>query len=312
MKNIVVFGTGGVGGYFGGKLAYYFQNDREQSAHVYFIARGEHLKAIQENGLILDSSEGTFKCRPESAAESIEKLPKPDIVLLCVKSYDLENAAREIKKTADEKTVILPLLNGVDIVERIRKDLKKGIILPACVYVGTHIEKPGVVLQRGGDARILFGTDPLHNNYQAGDVKEILDKAGIHYQWLTDPYPAIWEKYLFVTSYGLVTAYSGKTIGGVYNDPELKLLTQSIILEIKLIADKKGIKLDPDIIEKTLEKARSFPFETRTSYQRDVETRGRKNEGDLFGGAVIIMGKKYAVPVPKTEFVYNKIVDNIH
>ncbi len=305
IKNIVIYGTGGVGGYFGGKLAYYCRNYEFEEAKVYFIARGPHLEAIRSGGLILDSSEGIFTCRPEAASDKLKDFPKPDLVLLCVKVYDLDAASRDIAGSAGPGTVILPLLNGPDITARIRQAYS-GIVLPACVYIGTHIEKPGTVRQRGGEAKILFGPDPMHEDYRAAGLMDIFGKAGIKYEWQADPFPAIWEKYLFISAYGLVTAYSKKSIGEVLRDPGLKMMVRSIMNEIKAISDKKGITLDPGIIERVLDKAVSFPYETRTSYQRDVE-RGGKNEGESFGGAILRLAAQYGIEAPVTEKVYSGI-----
>ena len=103
-------------------------------------------------------------------------------------------------------TVIIPLLNGVDIVERIRAILDKGIVLPACLYLGTHIESPGVINQSGGNGIIIFGPDPKYPEYSGENVKAFFQKTGIKYEWYDDPLPKIWEKYMFIAAFGLVTA----------------------------------------------------------------------------------------------------------
>ena len=125
--------------------------------------------------------------------------------------------------------------------------------------------------------------------------------------WQENPLPAIWEKYIFIAPFGLVTALAGCTLGQVMEKPELKTLTRSIMEEIVAIAGKKSIKLPKDIIEKSLNKTTAFPADARTSYQRDVWSKGKKNEGDLYGGTIIRMGKEYGVPTPVTESVYQKI-----
>ena len=209
--NIAVIGIGGVGGYFGGKIAKLAE--KESDLKVFFIARGAHLAEIIQNGLTLDSSEGVIKCRPTMATDRIEDLPSFDICLICVKGYDLADAVKRLAPKITDKTVILPLLNGVDIYERIRAVIKNGIVLPSCVYVGTQISKPGTVFQRGGEASIIFGNDPLHD--EGPDLLvEILAKAGIQYKWTSDPDVEIWSKFVFIASFGLVTTNYNKTIVG--------------------------------------------------------------------------------------------------
>src|SRR4030042_2574149 len=160
--NMAIIGIGGVGGYFGGKLTQLLKDDKD--LNIYFIARNRHLTEIKKNGLILDTDEGQLTCVPTSATDNISELPLLDLCLICVKSYDMENILVQLKSKITDKTMILPLLNGVDIYERIRSVIRNGVVFPSCVYVGTHIEKPGKVTQRGGTCTIHFGKDP-ENDY---------------------------------------------------------------------------------------------------------------------------------------------------
>ncbi len=124
----------------------------------------------------------TIKGKPAIAADSVDGVPDPDLFLLCVKSYDLDDAVKSIAPKVKDTTVILPLLNGADIYERIRKNLDNGIVLPTCVYVGTHIQEPGIIQQSGGDGRILFGKDPENPDFYPADVMRFFDETGINYQ----------------------------------------------------------------------------------------------------------------------------------
>ena len=306
IRNICVFGVGGVGGYFGGLLAHVLTGDRGKGRRVFFVARGEHLKEIRERGLVLNTSaRGTIVVRPAAAVDRVEELPSPDLCLFCVKEYDLKNAARNLATTVNEKTVVLPLLNGVDIYERMKPHLAEGIILPSCVYVGTHIEKPGMVTQNGGDGIILSGRDPDFPEFNPDGLIALFDEAGIRFVWNDDPYPAIWEKYVFIAGFGLVTAFSKKTIGEVAADGQLRRMVRDIMEEIRLIAHARQIRLPDDIVQASIAKAANFPHETRTSYQRDLEMKGELNEGDLFGGTILRMGKDLGIPTPATRRVYD-------
>ncbi|WP_242861406.1 ketopantoate reductase family protein [Cellulosilyticum ruminicola] len=152
--NIAFIGIGGVGGYFGGKLS---QVTDKETRKLYFIARGNHLKAIQEKGLLLKTNkEGDFKCAPYLATDHIDELPMLDLCFICVKGYDLANVLVQLKNKVNENTIIIPLLNGVDIYSRIRNVIQTGTVFPACVYVGTHIKEPGVVEQNGGACTIIL------------------------------------------------------------------------------------------------------------------------------------------------------------
>lgn len=283
IKNICIYGTGGVGGFFGGQMAYNLKKLQDESLKISFIARGEHLRKIQEDGLILKIPKKNITAHPNIAVDNFKELEAPDLVLISVKGYDLDEALDEISKNINEDTIMLPLLNGVDIYHRIREKTSKGIILPACVYVGTHIEKPGVVTQSGGDGKIIFGQDPEFPDYLANSVVNLFDQLNINYQYQENALPAIWEKYIFIASFGLVSAAYNKTLGEIMENNELKDSVKIIMKEIVDIAEFEGVNLRKTIIEDSLEKGNNFPYETTTSYHKDVMN-GKNNEGDLFGG----------------------------
>jgi len=302
--NIAVIGIGGVGGFFGGKLTQLLKSDGDLNVH--FIARGRHLDEIRRNGLLLDSDEGEFICRPTSATDDISALPELDLCLVCVKSYDLERAMVSLKEKVNDKTMILPLLNGVDIYERIRSVITNGVVFPSAVYIGTYLERPGKVIQRGGACKILFGKDPS-NDYLNPALLNVFDSAGIKYEFSGTPYTAIWSKFIFIAPFGLVCARYNKTIGEILKSDELSGLIKDIMQEIVKIAEKRGVELPDDIIKNTYLSARNFPFETKTSFQRDVENPDKPDERDLFGGSIIKMGKDAGVATPAAETVYNDI-----
>lgn len=299
-RKICIYGTGGIGGFFGGKMAYKIQKEGNKNLEIYFIARGEHLKEINENGLILNTTEEKIICKPTKALENYNEIPTPDLILICVKSYDLDAAIDEISKNIKDDTIIIPLLNGVNNYNRIRNKLKKGKILPACVYVGTYIEKPGVVTQNGGEGKIIMGKDPDYQLFIPDSVITLFNYLEIPYKWTENSFPDIWEKYIFIASFGIVNTAYEKSLGEIMANKELKDQTKGIMEEIVKIAEFEGVKLRKTIIEESLEKGYNFPFETTTSYYKDIQN-GKKNEGDLFGGTIIQLGKKYNTSTPLTE-----------
>jgi 2-dehydropantoate 2-reductase len=301
--NIGVIGIGGVGGYFGGKLT---QLESDHNLNIFFIARGEHLKEIKNHGLILDTEDEEMICKPTLTTDNIKELPILDFCLLCVKSYDLDNILIPLNEKISQNTIILPLLNGIDIYERIRKRIKSGIILPSCVYVGTHIERPGKVVQRGGTCMIIFGKDPQNDNFDP-KIFDLFNDANIKYKWVDDPYIEIWSKFIFIASFGLVTASLNKSIGEVLSSEELSENVKNIMNEIVNIAIKKGINLPSTIINDSYEKGKKFPPETKTSFQRDFEITDKPDERDIFGGVIIRLGKELNVATDMTNKIYDII-----
>lgn len=306
--NIAFIGIGGVGGYFGGKMSQIL-NDSELDISLYYIARGQHLTKIRENGLILKTNDcGEFTCIPTLATDDFNELPILDVCFLCVKQYDLEEALKNLSDKISENTQIIPLLNGVDIYHRIRKVLKKGIVFPSCVYVGTHIEAPGIVSQNGGSCTIIFGKDPENPEVNPEKICEIMKKTNIKYEWTINNVEEIWSKYMFIAAYGLVTASENKTLGQILEDKKASEKVINIMNEIYSISKAEKVDLPEDIVEKSYEKAKNFSYGTKTSFQRDYEIKGKPNEKELFGQAIINLGKKHNIDTVTTEMVYKQLV----
>lgn len=302
LRSIGIIGVGGVGGYFGGKLCHVQQS--ADGIHVWFVARGEHLRAIQESGLLLNSeNDGDLVCKPFLATDDFRRLPRLDLCLICVKEFDLPAALSRLEPAIGEETIVLPLLNGVDIYSRVRNTIKKGIVLPACVYVGTHIERPGKVVQKGGACKILFGPDPLRPDFAPEESINLFDRANIESEWTPNIQGEIWKKFIFICAYGLVSAAHGKTLGEILEDDLLRGDAQTIMMEAISLAKGSGVLLPADIAEASLLKARSFPYEARTSFQRDYERLDRNDERNLFAGTMIRIADELGIAAPKTRTI---------
>lgn len=306
---ICFYGVGGVGGYFGALMVNKVIKDNE----IYFVARGKHLEQIKTEGLLLKKSGGEEEivAYPSICTNSTNELPICDIIILSVKSYDLENATMQIEKISNENTIILPLLNGVDISSRIRSHLKTGKVLESCVYVGTHIESPGVIFQKGGSCKIHIGKDQKYPNFKPQKLLDILEQSNINFEWEDDVRKSIWNKFIFIAAYGLMTATYDKTLGEIINNIKFSKLTKSIMQEIKDIALKLDVALDHDIVNTSFEKAKQFPLEAKTSLQRDIESKGAINEGDIFGGTLIRYGKSLKLSTSNIENVYSTLLSRI-
>ena len=305
--NVCVIGVGGVGGYFGGKLAHAFSSNPHSSVDVFFVARGKHLGAIRENGLIVKSPEfGTITCKPTLATERISELPQIDFFLIAVKGYDLMEAAASMQNHVKENTMILAPLNGADIQERLRINVHTGRIFPSCVYISSYIEEPGAVLT-GKPGKIIFGKDPAYPGHTPHELFRLFQKASIDYEWKEDANPAIWEKYMFIASFSLISAYSNRTLDEILEEPSLKKEVVGIMNEINSIALKKKIQLPDGIVELSLKKAMMFPPGTQTSLQRDISQKKGKNELELLGGTILHLGKELGIPTPTTRKICQEL-----
>ena len=308
---IAIIGIGGVGGYFGGKLAHILEKCSAEENEIYFVARGEHGRKIRENGLILKTNlEGEMLCRPTKVLENIVELPELDVCFLCVKQYDLYDCLISLKEKVRNDTKIIPLLNVVDIYERVRAVIHKGYVFPACVYVGTHIEAPGVVSQSGGSCEIVFGQDKKYGGEKPEEICRLMDEAEIHYRWSEEYLEEIWNKYIFIAAYGLVTASENKTLGEVYENTELRNKVKRIMEEIIQLGQAENIVFSNNILQVSLEKANSFPYETKTSFQRDFETPGKRDEIELFGNTLFNLSQKHNVTISEIEATYSKLIEN--
>ncbi|MEF9478871.1 2-dehydropantoate 2-reductase [Chryseobacterium sp. 1B4] len=305
-KQIVVVGLGGVGGYFGFKINQ--ANETSRKYNVSFVARGETYEKVKENGLTLLSPEHSNpKTYPNDILKNISDIKNPDLVLICVKEYDLENVCRQLLPVINENAILLPMMNGADIYDRIRKIIPEHTVLPTCIYVASHIKERGIVEHKGKAGKMIIGRDPEHFSAPVEWITELLNESKIDFDFKDNSLTDIWTKFIFIASFGLVTAKHNSSIGTVCTNEQQRSEATEIMKEIKQIADKKGIYLQEDIIDKTFEKASTFPFETPTSLQLDINSGKKENELELFAGAVLKYGVEVGVETPFTQRIYTEI-----
>jgi 2-dehydropantoate 2-reductase len=307
--NICVYGLGGIGGSFGGLLCSKLEKD--ENHRVFFVSRGKHLNFIRENGLQLQlPNNQLLSCHPYEAHSSVQNLPKLDVVFICVKSYDLSEVIEDLSHVVNDQMIIIPLLNGFDIYERIRGKIKKGLILPSCVAFG------GRKLQEGKcsfylPGPLFYGADPEKSNYTPSELisflTEVFKDTGIKMTWLQNPYPAIWQKYMFNVAVNLINAYSGKVLGEIRSDENLSKMTMDIILEVAGILRKINAPIPPNVETSIWELIEKLPFNTKSSYAVDIENFSKRNEGDIFGKAIIELGKKVNIKTSVIETVFTEI-----
>ncbi len=304
---IAVVGIGGVGGYYGGLLAkrYSESNDVE----ITFVARGRHLEEIKANGLKVLGEKASFTVHPDWATDVPSGSGIYDLIFFCVKSYDLEESAKILVPNINKDTILISLLNGVDNAERLRSVLNDGIVLDGCVYISSHIVRPGVVQQAGGSCKLFFGAES-NGQIDGSGIERTLREANIDAAYQTNIKHIVWEKYVFISPFASATTYLGKTIREVLADPEGKLLLGDLLEEVLDLAEARGLKFPQDIKAATIEKANAFPLETKTSMQVDFE-KGKKTELETFTGYIVHQGKKRGLSVPVHEKVYNALKKRI-
>jgi len=300
MKAIVV-GIGGVGGYYGVKLARAYESSVEHE--VVFIARGRHLEAIEERGLVVRTKdEGTWTARPALATGDPAKAGTADIILFCVKGYDLEETAKSMLPCINDDTVSIPLLNGTDNPERLSRVIKKGHVLNGCVYISSVRTAPGEVTQVGGPCTLFFGPEK-----GAADpylpVETFLKNAGVKASLLEDITVVIWSKYLFVGPLGGVTSLFGEPVGAVLENDRHRSMLEGMMKEVESVARALNVALPEDIVERSMKMAGDFPFETKTSIQLDFE-RSNQTELETFVGFIVKKSKYLGIETPLHNQVY--------
>jgi len=302
--NIAIVGIGGVGGYYGGCLARRYEAGEEH--RVSFVARGEHLKKIREKGLKVMTTEGEFTARPAMATDRPEDLGPLDLVIVTVKGYDLDGAARALAGVTGKSTVVIPLQNGVDNADRLRALLPETRVLNGTVYISSRIVEPGVVQQLGGACSLLFGperepVDPYR------EIESLFREAGIKAVLSETIAVEVWKKFLFISPVAGATALFGKSLGGVLEDREAFSLLEGMMNEVDRVARARGIALPGDAVSQAMETVARFPYETKTSFQVDVE-KGRKTEIETLLGYVVRGGKALGIDTPHTQRTYEALL----
>lgn len=294
---IAILGLGGVGGYFGGKLAAHYSDSKE--VEIIFIARGENEKAIKSNGLKLITSQGEQTIHPSLLTSQPGPLGIIDLLLVCVKSYDLETSFEPLKPCINDQTAILPLLNGVDTSQRIKKILPRAEVWEGCVYIFSRLVAPGIVKEGGSINQLYFGSEQ-GNRKKLEQVHTIFRSAGLNAHLSADISQTLWEKFLVISPLATLTSYLDLSIGAIVSNNQYRELLLNLLKELKSIAEAKNISLSENIVQKTLEKVSSLPPEATSSMHSDFE-RGSSTEVDSLTAYVVKLGKELEVPTPFYE-----------
>jgi 2-dehydropantoate 2-reductase len=302
---IAIVGAGGVGGYFGGLLA--------RAGHeVVFIARGEHLRAIRAHGLRVQSVHGDFQINPATATDDPAELGPVDLTILTVKTYDIEAAAAAARPLIGPGTTLLPLQNGVEHAEHLRRYFGGEAVLGGAVWVVASVAEPGLIRQESQFRRVVVGELDGRDTPRLKAIHEALARSGAAVETTDNILRVLWTKLLFIASFGGITSVTRAPAGAVLACEESRLLLSRAMREVEAAARAKGIALDDDVVEKTMAFVSSIEPTATSSMQRDV-TAGRRLEYDALNGAVVRAGHETGIPTPIHEFFWTclKVVDSL-
>ena len=298
---IAVIGAGGVGGYFGSKLA-------KAGYDVTFLARGKHLNAIQQNGLTIKSVLGDFKVDSVKATDRIETIGFADFIFIAVKAWQIKDIAKDLKDIVHRDTLILPLQNGVSATDELKEQIKQVNIIGGLCRIISKIESPGVINHFGIEPTILFGELDKSKTERIFKVKKILETADIESKISEDIEADLWKKFIAICVSGLL-AVTKTTYGELRELKETRQLMIDLLTEIYLLSQKIGVNIESDFVKNTVSFIDSFPYDSTSSLTRDV-WENKPSEIEYQNGTVVQLGEKYGIDTPINRFVYNCILPN--
>lgn len=298
---IAIFGSGGVGGYFGGRLA-------QAGEDVIFIARGEHLQAIRQNGLSVDSTLGDFVISPAQATDNPAEVGGVDVVLVAVKAWQVPETAEAMKPMVEPQTVVLPLENGVDAPDQLAAVLGAEHVLGGLCRISVFIAAPGHIKHVAIQPHIAFG----ELNGLPSERVEVLRQAFARAQGMTVTVPAdiraaLWEKFLFIAAISGVGAVTRQPAGILRCVPQTREMLLRAMEEIEALAKVHEITMSPDIIQRTMGFIDNMPPATLASMQRDIMD-GRPSELEAQNGAVVRLAREVDIEVPTHAFIYASLL----
>ncbi len=296
---VAIIGAGGVGGYFGGKLAL-------NGNKVTFLSRGEHFKAIKKHGLTVKSIQGNFIINPAFVTDNLYDISGADLIILGVKAWQVKEIAKKLKSIIHSNTVVIPLQNGILASEELAAELDYKNIIGGLCKIISKIESPGVINHSGLEPCIVIGELNNKNSERIVVINEMLNNAGISCIITEDITAELWKKFIAICVSGLL-AITHSTYGVLRELKGTRTLMETLISEIYTLSQKTGINLDNDIVEKTIAFIDTFPYDSTSSLTRDV-WEGNPSEIDYQNGTVVKLGKKYGVDTPVNEFIYNCIL----
>ncbi len=291
---IAIFGSGGVGGYFGGRLAAVGED-------VTFIARGTHLAALQQGGLHIDSPNGALHLSTVQATDDPAMVGPVDVVLFTVKLYDVAAAAAALKPMIGPNTVVITLQNGVDAVDMVAKHVGAEHVAGGVAYIVIVIDQPGH-LRHTTAQQLVFGERDGTRSPRLVAFEEAGIRAGFQATASTTMETDLWIKFVRLATWSGMTTVTRSSMAVVRDNAELFAMMMAAIDETIAVGRARGIVFPPTLVDDTLALIRSFPATSKSSMLEDFE-RGRRLELPWLSGAVVRLGKAVGVPTPTHQFI---------
>ena len=298
--HIAVFGAGGVGGYYGGRLA-------QAGEDIVFIARGDHLKAMLTHGLRVDSVKGDFVVKPVQATDNPEQVGVVDLIIVGVKTWQVNDAAQAMRPMVGPETVVLPLQNGVETPAHLAAVLGTRHVLGGLCALVTLIVGPGHIRHIGVEPFVRLGELDNHMSERVQRLQETFVRAGVSVDIPSDIHAAMWKKFLNIVPFGSLGAVSRAPIGVLMEVPETRKLVKQGMCEIYELARTKNIALSEKIVDKAMAALEKIPASGTSSLQRDIIA-GKPSELDAWTGAVVRIGEEEGVPTPLHSFLYYSLL----
>lgn len=292
---VAIFGAGGVGGYFGSRLA-------AGGADVHLIARGRHLEALQKNGLRVRSANGDYEGRLP-ATESTSEIGTSDVVLFCVKSMDTEKSLAALEPLLGPDTFVLSLQNGVDNEDRLAEALGARRIVGGVTYILATIGEPGVIVHQGTIARLIAGELDRSRSERLERFVSLCRKSGIDAEVSLSIRTDLWRKFAMICATAGMTAAVRLPIGEIRTSPAALEMFRRIASEVLDVGAAEGVSIPANTIDQMLHIASSVPGDWYSSLHYDM-THGKPMELDALHGSVVRRARRHQVPVPMCEAVY--------
>lgn len=301
---IAIIGTGGIGGPLGASFAV-------AGHEVWFLARGAHLAAIRANGLRIEGDRGETLVRPALATDDPAAIGAVDLVLLCVKLWDVETAGEAIRPLIGPDTAVIPLQNGIDAAERLAPILGAAAVLGGAAFVTGSIVAPGVIRQTGQHHRFVFGRRDGVAGAREQAVLDAARAAGIDAVLAPDIRRALWEKFLLLAPIAGLCALARQPLGVVRETPALAALHEAALEEVFAVGLADGVRLDEAAKAPSQAFLRDQPAGLTPSMLVDLRA-GRRLELPWLNGRVVELGAKFDIDVPVNRVIHAALLPYAH
>jgi 2-dehydropantoate 2-reductase len=287
---IAVIGSGGLGGYFGARLA-------QGGADVRFLARGAHLAAMRADGLAIEGGPEVIRVAPVRASDDPADLGVADFVLLAVKLWDTEAVLEQIKPVVEPGTTLISFQNGVLKDEALRTAYGPAQVMGGVGYVATTLDRPGVIRQTGPMQRLIFGEFDGRGSARAEAFLDACLNGGINAELSTNILREIWEKYVFLVGLSGTTTAMRSVIGSIRENPQTRAFLLDVMREVVAVGNAHGVDLAADYAERRLALADDVAYDMTSSMHHDLQ-RGRPLEIRWLSGGVVHLGNAVGVATP--------------